>query len=358
MEALTMLTRAFVPGFLFALIASSSSVSAQTATCPPLLDFTLDDHNRPTRLEMAEPNTCVRETVLFSYSPVQPHTFPYNAQTFLTEDGLILAQIFRRDYELDHTFTYILGSQRLVIAVDRVPFKQAVPAEPPQYRLLPARISIQFGGRSASFVFTGQESEQVLSVRLGEFFAVGRMAADAGFDSANLRMGAYTKRFWDLFSLREPERSILPFKATFPATELTTNVFALSFVLQNDAFYKSGLCSTPKNLGESLFMLAGVKKNLPENYDVSMGTLCCLLCEVTHCLFDIHNADPICCFGTCCDPEKACCTGHCPPDVNVACEADRSAKPAVREGNAAPALGRRPETGPEVKPKWRRKDLS
>lgn len=301
-------------------IGSSSPIYAQqkSQSCPESFDFALDDFNRPARLALNNSERCVKETAHFSFAPVVTHTFPFNGQTFSTEDGLTITLMFSRNPDFDHSFTYTIGTNNLVISVHRISPKAAGPKK---LKLLPVEISIRFNGNPASFIFTGQESENELADKLKDFFAIGRLAAGAEFDTASERMAAFTKKVWSSFAGGDAKRSKLPLKASFPVTEMTANIFVLSFALQNHAFFKNQLCSIPKNFHESLMVISGIKENksdakenvknvkvsttssIQEEYmleeDAAAGGLCCWACEIVHCIVDVHWADWLCCFGSC-----------------------------------------------------------
>ena len=196
-------------------------------------------------------------------------------------------------------------------------------------------------------MFTGVETEDALVSNTQEFFAIGRLAAGAGFSAADERLAAFARQVWTSFAGGDASRSLLPVKAAFPATELTTNIFALSFALQNQAFFKYNLCSTAKNLHESLMMVVGARDNMPPGYVVSLNTLCCTLCEIAHCILDTHWADPICCFGDCLpifadaskSPKgttlKGCFSGASPLQTRIAGQMERLSLPLLQKPNGA-----------------------
>lgn len=310
--------------FLFHNLSFVTSAHAQGKALPhqATLNATLDDSERPTRLEMMNSDSNAKETVRFSFAPAESRTFPFNGQTFSAEDGVTITQMFQRNSKLDLAFSYTIGDKTLALSVERL-------SEPNpttnRIRLLPVKMSIKFNGSSATFVFTGRESEEELATKLQDFFAVGRSAQSAGFDKASDRIAAFTKKLWVSFAGGDEKRSALPLRASFPVTEMTFNIFALSFAMQNQAFEKFRLCQDPKTLHQSLMVIAGVKEPKPtDEAGVSKashakgtnskdtnapspllqeleleGRLCCALCEIVHCAIDAHWADCFCCIFSC-----------------------------------------------------------
>src|SRR5438552_14414252 len=87
---------------------------------PTAMNFTLDDSDRPTRLEQMNSEFRVKETVRFSFAPAESGTFPFNGQTFSTADGVTITQMFQRNTKLDLNFTYMIGQNTLRISVERL----------------------------------------------------------------------------------------------------------------------------------------------------------------------------------------------------------------------------------------------
>jgi hypothetical protein len=292
---------------------NTHSVRAQ-GPCQPGLNATIDDSERPTRIDSANPEGCSKETVRFILAPPESRTFPFNGQTFSSADGTTITQLFQRNSRLDLSFTYTIGEKDLRINVERL---SEMNPSTNRIKLLPVKISIRFNGESASFVFTGQETEEELQAKLYPFFAVGRSARSAGFDKPSERIAAFARRLWNSFAKGDKKKSVLPLKAAFPTTELTFNIFALSFALQNNAFDRSKLCDNPHSLHQSLMTMSGVKEqtaqNNPQMQKVSFpggstrfvqdeyaeAGYCCALCEIVHCITDNHWADCLCCLLTC-----------------------------------------------------------
>ena len=294
---------------------NAHSVRAQVP-CKSALNATLDDSERPVRIESANPDSCSKETMRFSFAPPESRTFPFNGQSLSTADGVTITQLFQRNSHLDLSFTYTIGEKDLRIDVERL---SEMNASTNRIKLLPVKISIQFNGSSASFIFTGQETEEELATKLEGFFAIGRSARSAGFDKPSERLAGFAKRLWNSFAGGDPKKSALPLKASFPTTELTFNIFALSFALQNQVFHRSRLCDNQKTLLQSLRVLSGVKEQTvasnPNMQKVSFseGTAtrvvvqdegesikyCCILCEIAHCITDNHWADCLCCIFQC-----------------------------------------------------------
>lgn len=230
----------------------SAHAQGKATPCQAPMNATLDDSDRPTRLEMTNPELCSKETVRFSFAPAESRTFPFNGQTFSTADGINITQMFQRNLKLDLSFSYTIGDKTLQMSVERL---SDLNPTTNRIRLLPVRIAIQFNGSSAAFVFTGLESESELATKLQDFLAIGRSAQSAGFDKASERLSAFAKKLWGSFAAGDKTRSALPLKAAFPATELTFNIFALSFALQNQVFEKFKLCENPKTLHQSLMVI-------------------------------------------------------------------------------------------------------
>ncbi len=298
------------------------SLQAQTKTdpCSASLNFTLDDSDRPTRLEQTNQRLCAKETIRFSFAPAESGTFPFNGQTFSTDDGVTITQMFQRNTKLDLSFSYTTGQNTLRISVDRL--SDMNPATK-RIKLLPARFFIDLNGTSAAFVFTGQETEDELEAKAQDFFAIGRLARSAGFDKASKRITEFTKTLWGKFSREEQKRSQLPLKAAFPVTELTINIFALSFALQDQAFETMRLSQNRQTLHQSLILLSGVKEKTAQSLatlkkvSFSNATLsrslvqddgggesdyagfCCRLCYAVHALLGLSELNCICCLGSC-----------------------------------------------------------
>lgn len=306
---------AFAISLLFHCVLNTHSVRAQTP-CQPTLNATLDDSQRPTRIETANPDSCSKETVRFTLAPPESRTFPFNGQTFSSADGVNITQLFQRNSHLDLSFTYTIGEKDLRISVERL---SEMNTTTNRIKLLPVKISIQFNTESASFIFTGQESEEELQAKLEGFFAVGRSARSGGFDKPSERIAGFTRRLWNSFARGDQKKSVLPLRSAFPTTELTFNIFALSFALQNQAFDRSKLCDNPHSLHQSLMTISGVKEQAvvqtgpgirKASYSEKGATrviqdegdavkYCCVLCEIAHCITDNHWADCICCLFTC-----------------------------------------------------------
>lgn len=305
--------------FSLALLVIQSTIGTNSAQaqprCESKINAALDDSERPVRVESANPNDCAKETLRFTFAPPESRTFPFNGQTLVTQGGVTITQLFQRDSNLNFDFSYVIGDETLRINVDRL--SKMNPATN-RIKLLPVRISIQFKGQSASFIFTGEENESELAAKLEDFFAIGHSAQSAGFDKASERLSGFAKRLWNSFAGGDQKKSVLPLKASFPTTELTYNVFVLSFALQNKAFDRFKLCENPKTLRQSLMVLAAVKdptiqntaktqnisfseKNSPrvQDFELEASGLCCVACEIVHCITDNHWADCLCCLGGC-----------------------------------------------------------
>lgn len=323
MKQFTRLGYGVVAAFLLAILGAYAVPSLEArhtsargadsaAPCDVSHEFVLDDFNRPTKLEITNPDLCLKETMFFSYSPVGPHSFPYNSQTFVTADGLHMTLTYSRDPDRDHVFTYSAGGRQLSVSIDRAPFKPVQPqGEPPH---LPAVLAITFNGTRERFVFAGDETDAALEAKMKGFLSVGRSAASVFNQAASCdRLVGFTKRFWTMFAGGDASKAVLPLKASFPATELTTNVFALCSALQDNAFYRSGLCPRPETLRAFLNIVAvvpdpkphGARAQQPEpgsnitSAETRADSWCCWLCELAHCITDAHWADLICCFGSC-----------------------------------------------------------
>jgi hypothetical protein len=259
---------------------------------------------------------CVKETIRFSFAPAESRTFPFNGQTFSTTDGLTMTQMFQRNPKLDLNFSYTIGQDTLRISVERLSDMNPVTK---RIKLLPARFSIEFNESSASFVFTGEETESELETKAQEFFAIGRQARSAGFEKASQRISEFTKTLWGTFSGGDRKRSLLPLKAAFPTTELTFNIFALSFALQDQAFETSGLIKNRVTLHQSLILLSGVKEYVAQSLtkpnrlsfshttssrpmvpdDADLEGYCCRVCYAVHALLGLSDLNCICCLGSC-----------------------------------------------------------
>jgi hypothetical protein len=270
---------------------------------------------------MANPDSGLKETVKFSFAPPESRTFPFNGQTFSTEDGVAMTLMFQRNSRTDVNLNYIVGEKTLSLSVDRL---NEIDPKTDRIMLLPVKVTIRYDGSTASFVFYGRETEDQLAAKLQDFFAIGQSAQAAGFDRASERISSFTKKLWGSFAGGDKKRSALPLKASVPTTELTYNIFALSFALQNQVFEKFRLCENPKTLHQSLMIIASAKEPTPKetasmskvSFAAGAGTsrvmqdeilpveaggsrLCCIACELVHCAIDAHWADCLCCLLSC-----------------------------------------------------------
>src|SRR5947209_7124595 len=98
----------------------------QSGSCGKAFNYTLDDSERPLRIDESNGALCTKETVRFSFAPSDSIAFPFNGQSFSTSDGITVTQLFQRNMKLDLSFMYTIGHNTLLITVERL--SQSSPA--------------------------------------------------------------------------------------------------------------------------------------------------------------------------------------------------------------------------------------